>query len=512
MLDIDICQSARLSRDARFDGKFYTAVLTTGIFCRPVCPARPPNPENVRYYQSAELAQNSGFRPCKRCFPELAPAPLLPEKIRRIVQSYYENNNSVSQCAKDQQISKRQLQRLFVQYYGLAPSEFFHQQRLLQARKLLTTTHLSMTNIAYAAGFNSVRRFNEVIKSAYGVTPSEIRGKKLTGKNNDIFDGSPTSETTNTVTILLPYRPPFDWPLMLSFFRFRQISNIEKVSETEYCRNFILENCHGWFKVSQSADKENYKTKHALELTVSMNDFSYLNQVITRVRKMFDLDADMSLIHQHLSSHSVLNKVISQYPGLRLPGCWNIFEFSIRAILGQQISVKAATTLAQRIAEKYGCDLEQAQSPYAEMTKHFPTPEQLKQVDYSGIGLTQSRLATLHRWVDFYLATPNVFEKSENIETLEKTLTQLKGIGPWTVNYIAMRGLSDPDAFPSADLGIIKALTENDERPNNKTILATAQQWRPWRAYAAIFLWQSLAITNATTTQNSKQKTPKKEK
>ncbi len=506
MLDIDICQSARLSRDARFDGKFYTAVLTTGIFCRPVCPARPPNPENVRYYQSAELAQNSGFRPCKRCFPELAPAPLLPEKIKRIVQSYYENNNSVSQCAKHQQISERQLQRLFVQYYGLAPSEFFHQQRLLQARKLLTTTNLSMTNIAYAAGFNSVRRFNEVIKSAYGVTPSEIRGEKSTEHGSEIRDRLNTSIATNRVTILLPYRPPFDWPLMLSFFRFRQISNIEKVTETEYCRSFTLENCHGWFKVSQSADKPSYKTKHALQLTVSMNDFSYLNQVITRVRKMFDLDADMSLIHQHLSSHPVLNTVIAQYPGLRLPGCWNVFEFSIRAILGQQISVKAATTLAQRIAEKYGCTLDQSQSPYTEMTKHFPTPEQLKQVNYSDIGLTQSRLATLQRWVDFYLATPNVFEKSENIETLEKTLTQLKGIGPWTVNYIAMRGLSDPDAFPSADLGIIKALTVNGERPNNKAILATAQQWRPWRAYAAIYLWQSLAITNATNNTNFKRK------
>jgi AraC family transcriptional regulator of adaptative response / DNA-3-methyladenine glycosylase II len=512
MLDIDICQSARLSRDARFDGKFYTAVLTTGIFCRPVCPARPPNPENVRYYQSAELAQNSGFRPCKRCFPELAPAPLLPEKIKRIVQSYYENNNSVSQCAKQQQVSERQLQRLFVQYYGLPPSEFFHQQRLLQARKLLTTTNLSMTNIAYAAGFNSVRRFNEVIKSAYAVTPSEIRGKKITEQNNETPENPNTSNTTNTVTISLPYRPPFDWPLMLSFFRLRQISNIEKVSDTEYCRSFTLENCNGWFKVFKSADKPSYKTKHALQLTVSMSDFSYLNQVIVRVRKMFDLDADMSLIHQHLNSHPVLNTAIEQYPGLRLPGCWNIFEFSIRAILGQQISVKAATTLAQRIAEKYGSDLDQTQTPYAEMTKHFPTPEQLKQVDYSNIGLTQSRLATLQRWVDFYLATPDVFEKSESIETLEKTLTQLKGIGPWTVNYIAMRGLSDPDAFPSADLGIIKALTVHDERPNNKTILAIAQQWRPWRAYAAIYLWQSLAITNATKTQTSKEKTPKKEK
>ena len=214
---------------------------------------------------------------------------------------------------------------------------------------------------------------------------------------------------------------------MLSFFRHRQISNIEKVTEIEYCRSFILDNCQGWFKVTQPIDKTSYKTKNTLLLTVTMDDFSYLNQVITRVRKMFDLDADMSVIHQHLNSHKVLNKVIQHYPGLRLPSCWNIFEFTIRAILGQQISVKAATTLTQRIAEKYGTSVIETISPYTEMTKHFPTPEQLKQVDYADIGLTQSRIATLQRWVEYYLATPDVFSKYENIEALEQTLTQIKG-------------------------------------------------------------------------------------
>jgi len=179
--------------------------------------------------------------------------------------------------------------------------------------------------------------------------------------------------------------------------------------------------------------------------------------------------------------------------------------------LGQQISVKAATTLAQRIAEKYGSTVIETDSPYAEMTRHFPTPEQLKQVDYASIGLTQSRIATLQRWVDYYLATPDVFSKYQSIEALEKSLTQLKGIGPWTVNYIAMRGLSDPDAFPSADLGIIKALTVKDEKPSNKAILAMAEHWRPWRAYAAIFLWQSLTFTNDTKSNVSKEKSSKKE-
>jgi AraC family transcriptional regulator of adaptative response / DNA-3-methyladenine glycosylase II len=504
MLTIEICQSARLSRDARFDGKFYTAVITTGIFCRPVCPARAPKPENVQYYQSAELAQNSGFRPCKRCFPELAPAPLLPEKIKNIIQSYYENNNSIAECAKHQKISERQLQRLFVQYYGLSPSDFFHHQRLLQARKLLTTTDLSMTNIAYASGFNSVRRFNEVIRNAYEATPTEIRGKNTTKTNKNIEENTVITQcsailkTNHSVTILLSYRPPFDWPLMLSFFRHRQISNIEKVTETEYCRSFTLENCHGWFKISQPLSKLSYKTKHSLQLTVKMDDFSYLNQVITRVRKMFDLDADMSVIHQHLDSHERLNKVIQQYPGLRLPSCWNIFEFSIRAILGQQISVKAATTLAQRIAEEYGTSVIQSNSPYKEMTKHFPTPEQLKQVDYTNIGLTQSRIATLQRWVDYYIATPDVFSKYENTEVLEKTLTQINAFGHCKLNYLALRVLRDPDAFPCAVLVIINALTIHDDKPNNKTILAIAEKWRPWRAYATIFLWQSLAIIDHT--------------
>lgn len=475
MFSIEVCENARLSRDARFDGKFFTAVITTGIFCRPICPARPPKPENVTYYANAELAQQSGFRPCKRCFPQLAPNLPLPRKIKQITQAYYENNYSLQKCAEQLETSDRQVRRLFMQYYGLPPSEFFHQQRLLLAHKLLISTNLSITDVGFAAGFNSIRRFNEVILQAYKASPSEIRGKKTPTKDNH-------------VTILLPYKAPFDWPLMLSFFRSRKMSNIEDITTEHYFRTLELDNCQGWIKVTH------HENKSALNLTVNLTDYSYLNQIIARVRRMFDLDADMQIIHQHLKSHPTLAAVIEKFPGLRLPGCWDIFEFSIRAILGQQISVKGATTLAQRIAERYGEDVVDIEQPdNINTTKYFPQIEALMNVDYQDIGLTRSRIATLQTWVTYFQQHENIFAKGLTIEELEASLTKLKGIGPWTVNYIGMRGLSDPDAFPSADLGIIKALTFNEVKPKNKDILTLAENWRPWRAYAAIYLWQSLA-------------------
>ncbi len=332
-----------------------------------------------------------------------------------------------------------------------------------------------MTNIAFASGFNSIRRFNEVILQTYKVTPSEIRGKNITN-------------TDNQVIILLPYKAPFDWPLMLSFFQSRKMSNIEEISAEYYFRTIELDDCRGWLKVSQ------HESKNALNLTVKLTDYSYLHQVIVRVRRMFDLDADMQIIHQHLAKHPKLAAVIEQVPGLRLPGCWDIFEFSIRAILGQQISVKGATTLAQRIAEKYGSNVADSESAgKGKPRKYFPSINALLDVDYQDIGLTRSRIATLQTWVSYFQAQQSIFTKGLTIEELEIALTKLKGIGPWTVNYIGMRGLSDPDAFPSADLGIIKALTYDEIKPKNKDILTLAESWRPWRAYAAIYLWQSLA-------------------
>lgn len=471
-LDIQTCETARLSRDARFDGKFFTGVLTTGIFCRPICPARPPKPENVQYYLSAEQAQLAGFAPCKRCFPEQAALKSLPIKLKKIIQHFDYKSDNLTTIADKFQISPRQIQRLFQQYYGLSPSEYFQQQRLLLARKLISTTMLSYSDICFASGFNSVRRFNEAIKSSYKCSPKELR------KTNK------TTENTKYLTVNLPYRPPFDWSLMLAFFQNRQIIGMESVSDTSYQRSILIDNCSGWLNITH------HKTKPSLLMKISLSDYSYLNNVITRVRRMFDLDADMELIHKQLSKNLLLAKTINKHQGLRLPGCWDIFEFSIRAILGQQVSVKAATTMAKRITEKYGRKLND--SP-AETALTFPTVNELIETNYEGIGLTKTRIATLQRWTTFFKHKSNSIENYQSLELLEKELCQIKGIGPWTVNYLAMRGLSDPDAFPSADLGIIKALTNNENKPNNKEILQLAEQWRPWRAYAAIYLWHSLA-------------------
>jgi len=472
MLNATVCQQARLSKDARFDGKFFTAVLTTGIFCRPICPARAPKEENVRYFVNALQAQDAGFRPCKRCLPEIAPQTPLPIKIKQLTQAL-EFGDSITDVCDKFSISSRQLRRLFIKNYGLPPSKYLHNQKLLLASKLLKTTSLAISEIAFSAGFTSIRRFNEAIKSAYNCTPSQLKNKPRQ-----------QSIELKKVTVELAYRPPFDWHLMLSFFRLRQLNSVEHVDETHYRRTININGDKGWFEVTSLPDKP------ALKLTVQLNNYRYLNQVILRVRRMFDLDADMQVIQQQLSQHQILADTIAKYPGLRLPGCWDKFEFSIRAILGQQISVKAATTLANRIALKYG---EAAVKNPSGLTHIFPQTEALINVDYQNVGLTKSRISTLHNWIAFYQQHHDILSCYENIETLEQTLIKIKGIGPWTVNYLAMRGLSDPDAFPSADLGIIKALTVNDNKPSNKEILALSKQWRPWRAYAAIYLWHSLA-------------------
>lgn len=471
MLDIASCEKARLSRDARFDGKFYTAVLTTGIFCRPICPARPPKSENVCYYPSAEQAQAAGFRPCKRCIPESAPALNHPVKLQKICNEFDFNQDSITTIAEKLNISERQLQRVFKENYGIAPLQFFQQQRLLLASKLLKTTNLSITNVCFAAGFNSLRRFNEAIKTAYNCTPSDLKTVKKAITNN------------KHISIELSYRPPFDWPLMLKFFRERQISTMENVSDDYYQRTIAIEQCRGWIKVTH------HHTKNALVLTVNLSDYRYLNNVIIRVKRMFDLDADMSIIHHQLSQHPLLKKTIEQFNGLRLPGSWDLFEFSIRAILGQQVSVKAATTFAIRITEKYG---DKITYDNENLSTNFPSIEQLLAADFEGIGLTTTRKTTLNNWITFYNIHKNEIESCSSAEELSILIANIKGIGPWTINYLAMRGLSDPDAFPSADLGVIKALTTTNQKRSNKTILAIAEPWKPWRSYATLYLWHSL--------------------
>lgn len=488
-LDPKVCNLARLSRDQRFDGQFYTAVITTGIYCRPTCPAGPAKEENVRYYQSASHAEFNGFQPCKRCKPELAPGQKLPSILDRALdQLSYQPQLSVLQLAQQLGISERQLQRLFLDKIGLSPKQFINQKRQINARHLLLTTSLQLSDIATISGFGSIRSFNEQIKAQYGITPLAIRK-------------SSKRPLTDSLTIRLNYQGELNWPLMLEFLGNRKIPNIEFIDNC-YQRTINIDNTTGWLDVSKP-NEENY-----LLLKVTLNDYSSLPKIIFRIRKMFDLDCDLNAIQTQLSQDADLAKVIGKVNGLRLPGCWDIFEFSIRAILGQQISVKAATTLAGRIAEKYGTAIQASDNTAPACNNHnypeqlslfFPTYQQLLSASFSDIGITNTRQKTLKTWVTFYSENLELFKDAKDSEAFEKTLCQVKGIGPWTANYLAMRGLGLPDAFPAADLGIIKALatnknTDHEQRPTIKEILVRAENWRPWRAYAAIYLWHSLSL------------------
>jgi len=503
MLSPQVCFKARMSRDSRFDGKFYTAVMTTGIFCRPICPARAAKEENVRYFNNAASAQEAGFTPCKRCFPEHAPEQMLNIQTKRMSDLVLTSNESVECIAKHYGLSERQFRRNFIELFGLAPKKYRLQHNLLLARKLLINTNMSIADICFASGHSSIRRFNEQIKQTYQLTPTQLRAKQ--GKNIDT--------SSLGINIRLQYRPPFDWAAMLSFFKLRQLPGIEQVTDTYYQRTIHIDGITGWFKVTQ------INNENALNLYLVSSDYKAVNKVIVKVRKIFDLDADMGVIHQHLSQDPLLAPLVTRFPGVRLPGCWDILEFSIRAILGQQVSVKAATTLAGRVAQKYGSTLidypthEPNDSPdnnaYKPLNKCFPTLDELASANFDDIGLTESRKQTLYTWLQFYREHPNIFEHYQDLASLEKTLTSLKGIGPWTVNYIAMRGLSDPNAFPSADLGIIKALapdlTKHSDQPITAVTAKTAAKfkvkdlnkraelWQPWRAYATIYLWLSLS-------------------
>src|SRR5690606_30315388 len=341
-LDWQTCERARLARDPRFDGRFFTAVLTTGIFCRPICPAPTPKPDNVRYYASAAAAGEAGFRPCLRCRPEAAPgSPLwqgsevVVARAHALIQEGYLNHHPLADLADLMGLGERQLRRLFHSAVGASPKAVADMQRLLFAKKLLHETRMSLTDVALAAGFNSIRRFNDAFRQAYGRTPSELRR-------------SQSEASSEHLSLLLPYRPPLNWPAMLGFYRMRAIPGVERVDDQSYSRTIALGAHSGWLRVEAVANQD------ALKLTVAFPDPGQLMRIVERIRRLFGLNANLDAIYQDLARDPLLKRRLETYPGLRLPGAWDPFEYMVRAILGQQISVKAATTFAGRIASTLG--------------------------------------------------------------------------------------------------------------------------------------------------------------
>jgi AraC family transcriptional regulator of adaptative response / DNA-3-methyladenine glycosylase II len=472
-LDPSICAQARLSRDARFDGRFFIGVLSTRIYCRPICPVRTVKEENVRYFPTAAAAAEKGFRPCLRCRPESSPgtpawlgtSTTVSRALRFISESALEDEG-VEVLATRLGIGSRQLRRLFLKHLGASPIAVAKTRRLHFAKKLIDETSLPMGQIALAAGFGSVRRFNSAFRKTYNRTPTQIR--RLAH-----FE---SAQSESGYVLRLDFRPPFHWDALLAFLARRAIPGVEAVELGCYCRTISLKGNSG--SLAASLDQ----SCSALEVRISFPEPRWLFLIVERLRRMFDLSADPREISARLAADPLLAKRIEAMPGLRVPGCWDGFELAVRAILGQQVSVKGATTLAGRLVQTFGTPIVMA----APLTHLFPSPEVLAEADVACIGLPRKRAATIRALARAVSEGRIVFSPVDNIEEFQSRLSEIPGIGDWTLQYIAMRALGDPDALPASDLGLLHGAS----LPHARDLAQRAEAWRPWRAYAAMHFWQ----------------------
>ncbi|PXV61571.1 DNA-3-methyladenine glycosylase II [Dyella jiangningensis] len=476
-LDTHTCEQARLSRDARFDGLFFTAVTSTRIYCRPVCPAPPPKPQNVRYYGSAAAAEAAGFRPCLRCRPELSPGndawqrgDHVIARTLKLMDSGAFDELSVETMAERVGLGARQLRRLFVERLGAPPISVHTTRRLLFAKQLLTETSMPVTEIALASGFRSLRRFNAAFLQANRMAPRDLRRH-------------PSTTTEDAIVLRLGYRPPYDFEAMLAFLRGRALPGVEYVDEHSYARVFGTPDAPGWLRLSAWPGRE-----HALRLELHCPQPAQMLGVVNKLRRMFDLDASPQSIGDALKESPVLRPLLRKRPGLRLPGGWDGFEIAVRAILGQQVSVAAARTLATRIVHKFGTPVA---SPVPGLERLFPGPECLVEADLRSVGLTTARAATVRGVAQALLDERIDFRSEQPLEEFVERWVALPGIGEWTAHYMAMRALSHPDAFPAADLILRRAAAGSGPELSTKALTSLAEAWRPWRAYSVMHLWRS---------------------
>lgn len=473
-LDPTNCYEAVRTRDKRFDGVFFIAVRTTRIYCRPVCKAQTPRFENCTFHPSAASAEKAGYRPCLRCRPELAPGNSSVDAVSRLasfamsrIEDGALSNGSVDHLATEMGISSRHLRRVIEGEYGVSPIELAQTQRLLTAKRLLTDTSLPLTEVALASGFASVRRFNALFLERYRMNPSQLRKSRVNAIKSDVF------------LCELAFRDTYDWQSILNFLRLRACPGVECLDDEKYMRTVSSGKHSGWICAERS------KTKDAINVTVSNSLAPVLLHVIARVKRLFDLQSTPSVIESHLGLLAV------KAPGLRVPGAFDGLEVAVRAVLGQQVSVKGATVLAGRVANSLGTPII---TPFPELNLLTPTVEALADADVQNLnklGIVGSRSACL---VALARAVQSGSLSLEPGADVTRTATQLKnivGIGDWTAEYVAMRCLGWPDAFPYSDLGIKKALNLT----SNKAIIEASEKWRPWRSYAAMHLWKSLEKT-----------------
>jgi AraC family transcriptional regulator of adaptative response / DNA-3-methyladenine glycosylase II len=456
-MDTRACDRARLARDPRFDGRFFIGVTSTGIYCRPICPAPTAKSKNIRYYPSAAAAAEAGFRPCLRCRPEASPgtpawlgASSSVSRALKLIGESALDDGGVDDLAERLGIGSRHLRRLFLRYLGATPVAVAQTRRVHFAKKLIDETSLAMTQVAMASGFGSVRRFNATFQKLYGRSPRELR------------NGHARTADAGVYTFRLGYRPPYDWESLIEFLAARAIPVVEFVTPSEYRRTISMDGRAGEIAVHPVPGK------NILELQIRYPNPAALFRIVERVRRIFDVGADPAEIERSLKRDPNLKALVRARPGVRVPGCWDPFEMSVRAILGQQVSVKGASTMAGRVAEKFGAVYESA--------RLFPPASVLAESDLTTVGVTGQRARTIQELARRIANSEVRFDGSLDADAFEKMITQIPGIGPWTAQYIAMRQ-GEPDAFPAGDLHLRRAGLDSEA-------------WRPWRAYAAFYIWR----------------------
>lgn len=454
---------AHLARDPRFDGKFFVAVKTTMIYCRPICPAKKAQLKNLEFFIHSAQAEEAGFRPCLRCRPETAPGSAawigtsaIVQRAIRMMDSLALEEFSIKNLATKLGIGERWLRELFQQQVGASPQSILISKKLDIARNLLDESSSSITEIAFNSGFQSIRRFNDAFKVRFKKTPSAFRKEPL---------------LNGQLRFQLSYRPPYAWNQIINFFSHRAISKVEWVEDNSYQRLIAHGEIRGWFKAARC---ENNK----IDIEFKLNKNANILEFVTRIKNIFDLDSDPMSIERSLGEDHQLAPFLKQHRGLRVAGCWDGFELAVRAVVGQKISVKAARTILGRIVE--ACGEKQVLDSSLNLERFFPTPENILAADLSKIGLPNSRVETLKALASEVANGNLILDGTADLEDTCRKLLSIKGIGPWTVEYISMRALRNPNAFPDTDLEIQKKKLRLQLDP---------RKWVPWRAYGAILLW-----------------------
>jgi AraC family transcriptional regulator, regulatory protein of adaptative response / DNA-3-methyladenine glycosylase II len=473
---------ALVARDRRFDGVFFVGVTSTGIYCRPICTVKTPKEANCRFFNTAQETEQAGFRPCLRCRPELAPgnAPVDDSQriahaiVARLEEGKLDASAGLEAIARQFELSSRQIRRIVQKELGVPPIQLLLTRRLLLAKQLLTETVLPVTDVAFASGFSSLRRFNDAFNIRYRMPPTRLR-------RNATDDGE-LSADTSTLTLRLSYRPPYDWNGVLAFLAARALTGIEWVTSESYTRTVRLGDVKGWIRVTHSPKQ------HALLLELTHSLTPALPVLLGRARALFDLDARPDLISKHLARDPRLNMAVKGNPGLRVPGAFNGFEMGLRAILGQQITVRAATTIASRVIEAFG---EPIVTPMAQLNRLTPEATRVAGAstnDVASLGIVVARARSIMALAEAQSSGRLCLDGGthHNPDDAIKRLTELPGIGQWTAQYIAMRALRWPDAFPKEDIAV---------RNNLGGLTATqaeelSQTWRPWRSYAVVHVWR----------------------